>query len=115
MSRMPLTTRGRRGAGYGSSLALALALAGAAFAGSAALSALRQRIAVGRIAYLRFHGGIGKYWGRYTDEALLGWSDWIIEQTRADRPVWAYFNNDPEAHAIHDAQTLRAMVRQAQR
>ena len=39
MSRMPLTTRGRRGAGYGSSLALALALAGAAFAGSAALSA----------------------------------------------------------------------------
>ena len=73
------------------------------------------RIAVGRIAYLRFHGGIGKYWGRYTDEALLGWSDWIIEQSRADRPVWAYFNNDPEAHAIHDAQTLRAMVRQAQR
>ena len=73
------------------------------------------RIAVGRIAYLRFHGGIGKYWGRYTDEALLGWSDWIIEQTRADRPVWAYFNNDPEAQAIHDAQTLRAMVRQAQR
>ena len=39
MSRKPLTTRGRRGAGYGSSLALALALAGAAFAGSAALSA----------------------------------------------------------------------------
>jgi hypothetical protein len=29
--------------------------------------------------------------------------------------VWGYINNDPEAHAIHDAQTLRAMVRQAAR
>jgi uncharacterized protein YecE (DUF72 family) len=29
--------------------------------------------------------------------------------------VWAYFNNDPEAHAIHDARTLRAMARQASR
>jgi uncharacterized protein YecE (DUF72 family) len=26
--------------------------------------------------------------------------------------VWAYFNNDIHGHAIEDAQTLRAMVRQ---
>jgi hypothetical protein len=26
--------------------------------------------------------------------------------------VWAYFNNDIDAHAVHDALTLRAMVRQ---
>ena len=71
------------------------------------------RLAVGPIAYLRFHGGLSKYYGRYTDEALLEWTDWIGEQARAGRAVWAYFNNDPEAHAIHDAQTLRAMVRQA--
>jgi len=71
------------------------------------------RLATGRIAYVRFHGGIGKYWGRYSDEALLGWTDWIVDQARAGRAVWAYFNNDPEAYAIHDAQTLRAMVRQA--
>ena len=73
------------------------------------------RTAIGPIAYLRFHGGISKYWGRYTDEALLEWTDWIAAQVRAGRPVWAYFNNDPEAHAIHDAQTLRSMVRQALR
>lgn len=71
------------------------------------------RLAFGPIAYLRFHGGVSKYWGRYSDAALLGWSDWIIEQAQIGRAVWAYFNNDPEAHAIHDAQTLRAMVRQA--
>ena len=74
-----------------------------------------ERIAVGRAAYVRFHGGAGKYWGRYSDEALLGWTDWLVEQARAGRTVWAYFNNDIQAHAIHDAQTLKAMVAQAVR
>ena len=73
------------------------------------------RVAVGPIAYLRFHGGEGKYWGRYSDKGLIEWADWIAGQTREGRAVWAYFNNDAEAHAVHDAQTLRAMVRQAVR
>jgi len=72
-------------------------------------------IAVGPIAYLRFHGGTGKYQGRYSDKKLSDWTAWIREQVREKRPVWAYFNNDPHAHAIHDAQTLRSMVRQALR
>lgn len=71
------------------------------------------RWVVGPIAYVRFHGGEGKYWGRYSDEGLLGWTDWIMEQAQAGRSVWCYFNNDIEAHAIHDALTLRAMVKQA--
>ena len=72
-----------------------------------------ERIAVGRIAYLRFHGAAGKYWGRYPDETLLSWTDWMVGQARQGRPVWAYFNNDIHAHAIHDAQTLKAMMAQA--
>ena len=36
----------------------------------------------------------------------------MAEQAQAGRTVWAYFNNDAEAHAIHDALTLKAMVRQ---
>lgn len=71
------------------------------------------RIAVGPIAYLRFHGGTGKYSGRYPDKTLAEWTGWIAGQAREGRAVWAYFNNDAHAHAIHDAQTLRAMVRQA--
>jgi uncharacterized protein YecE (DUF72 family) len=71
--------------------------------------------AAGPIAYVRFHGGEGKYWGRYSDEGLLGWTDWIVAQARTGRDVWCYFNNDIEAHAIHDALTLRAMVAQALR
>jgi uncharacterized protein YecE (DUF72 family) len=73
------------------------------------------RLALGPIAYLRFHGSVSKYWGRYPDKALLEATDWIVGQARAGRPVWAYYNNDPEAQAIHDAQTLRSMVRQALR
>ena len=74
-----------------------------------------ERIAVGPVAYVRFHGTEGKYWGRYSDEALLPWAGWMIAEARAGRPVWAYFNNDIHGHAIHDAQTLRSMVRQLAR
>ena len=73
------------------------------------------RLALGPVAYIRFHGGEGKYWGRYPDERLLAWADWIVAEAKAGRPVWAYFNNDPEAHAIEDARTLKAMVRQMRR
>ena len=71
-----------------------------------------ERIAVGPIAYIRFHGGEGKYWGRYSDEGLLSWTDWIVEQVRSGRGVWCYFNNDIHGHAIHDARTLKSMVGQ---
>jgi uncharacterized protein YecE (DUF72 family) len=70
------------------------------------------RIAVGPIAYLRFHGGEGKYWGRYSDDGLLSWTDWIVDQSSQGRSVWCYFNNDIHGHAIHDAQTLKSMVGQ---
>jgi uncharacterized protein YecE (DUF72 family) len=69
----------------------------------------------GPLAYIRFHGGEGKYWGRYPDERLLAATDWMVDQARAGRDVWAYFNNDIHAHAIDDALTLRAMVAQAMR
>lgn len=70
------------------------------------------RWVTGKLAYVRFHGANGKYWGRYHDDALLDWTDWM---TARDRPVWAYFNNDTDAAAIADALTLKAMVRQAAR
>ena len=74
-----------------------------------------DRIAVGRAAYVRFHGGIGKYWGRYSDKALLGWTDWLVEQAKQGRTCWCYFNNDIHGHAIEDARTLKSMVGQMRR
>jgi uncharacterized protein YecE (DUF72 family) len=73
------------------------------------------RWASGRTAYVRFHGTSGRYHGRYSDEALLGWTDWLIEQARGGRSCWCYFNNDIHGHAIEDARTLKAMVRQMSR
>ncbi len=72
---------------------------------------ISPRLVTGRAAYVRFHGTTGKYVGRYPDETLSGWSDWIASEARSGRPVWAYFNNDIHGHAIDDALTLRAMVR----
>ena len=72
-----------------------------------------SRWAVGPVAYVRFHGASGKYWGRYSDNTLLEWADWMKEQAGAGRTVWAYFNNDIHADAIHDALTLKSMLAQA--
>ena len=73
------------------------------------------RWASGRTAYVRFHGAAGKYWGRYSDERLMEWAEWLVEQSRSGRSVWAYFNNDIMGHAIDDAQTLKSMVGQLNR
>jgi uncharacterized protein YecE (DUF72 family) len=88
---------------------------GAAFCVHDMPGSASPRITTGPACYLRFHGGEGKYWGRYSDERLLDWAAWIVDQSRGGRPVWAYFNNDIDGHAIHDALTLRSMLRQLQR
>jgi uncharacterized protein YecE (DUF72 family) len=64
------------------------------------------------VVYVRFHGGEGKYWGRYSDEGLLSWTDWILHQRRSG---WCYFNNDIGGHAIEDARTLKSMMGQMSR
>jgi uncharacterized protein YecE (DUF72 family) len=67
----------------------------------------------GKAAYVRFHGGGGKYWGRYADDVLLDWADWMTEQARSGSPVYGYFNNDIDAAAVQDALALKAMLRQS--
>jgi uncharacterized protein YecE (DUF72 family) len=68
------------------------------------------RVATGRAAYVRFHGGKGKYRGRYPEKQLLDWAAWMSDQAQEGRAVWAYFNNDAEAHAIADARALKTMT-----
>lgn len=41
------------------------------------------------------------------------WADWMTDQAKSGRTMWAYFNNDYGADAVQDALTLRSMVRQA--
>jgi uncharacterized protein YecE (DUF72 family) len=88
---------------------------GVSFCAHDMTGARTERWAAGPIAYVRFHGGEGKYWGRYPDEGLLAWADWLVAEASGGRDVWCYFNNDIYAHAIHDALTLRSMMGQALR
>lgn len=65
------------------------------------------RWASGRTAYVRFHGTGGKYWGRYSAEAMAGWAAWLEEQRSHGRSGWAFFNNDIHGHALEDARALK--------
>lgn len=87
---------------------------GAGFVAHDMKSLVSPRWASGGTAYVRFHG-TGRYVGRYSDEQLLGWTDWVAEQASGGRSVWCYFNNDIHGDAIHDARTLKSMVGQALR
>ena len=65
---------------------------------------------VGPFVYVRFHG-VTKYGGRYGDEELQPWADWLRAEHASGRDVFAYFNNDIGGHAPRDAVRLREMVR----
>lgn len=62
---------------------------------------------VGPLVYVRFHGTTGEYHGSYSDRQLDRWARRLAERVGAGLPVYAYFNNDPEAAAPANALTLR--------
>ena len=88
---------------------------GAGFVSHDLKGLISPRWASGRTAYVRFHGSGGRYSGRYSDDALVEWTDWIVDQARQGRSIWCYFNNDVHGHALDDARTLRLMAGQALR
>jgi uncharacterized protein YecE (DUF72 family) len=61
----------------------------------------------GPFAYYRFHYGVqGTGFG---DDELRFWADHIAA-VKNKRDVYAYFNNDPDGHAVADAERLRALL-----
>ena len=54
--------------------------------------------------YIRFHGKTKWYLYDYSDDELTAWAE-KISQSGAKR-IWAYFNNDREGHAIHNAKAF---------
>src|SRR5438445_9676038 len=54
------------------------------------------RLRVGPFIYVRFHGAShhGRYGGRYNDDALESWAEWLAPHIRDGVAVYAYFNND---------------------
>ena len=65
------------------------------------------RAVTGDTIYVRFHGGTGRYSGRYPDRVLDEWADFLGPQIEAGRHVFAFFNNDIDAQAPTDAVRLR--------
>jgi uncharacterized protein YecE (DUF72 family) len=65
---------------------------------------------VGPFVYVRFHGTSGRYHGSYSDAALLDWAQTLAVRWRSGQPVYAYFNNDPNADATRNAGTLKRML-----
>ena len=70
------------------------------------------RVAMGRVAYVRFHGTLPLYAGGYAERTLRSWAQWLSEQAAAGRDAFAYFNNDADAQAVFDAQKLRRQIGQ---
>jgi uncharacterized protein YecE (DUF72 family) len=65
---------------------------------------------VGPFIYVRFHFGTQKYGGRYADERLDDWADWLAARHEEGTEVFAYFNNDTGGHAPRDAVRLRQRI-----
>jgi uncharacterized protein YecE (DUF72 family) len=105
----------RHGSWYKDEILILLDKYGVGFVAHDLQGLVSPRWASGRTAYVRFHGTGGKYHGRYSDDALLEWTDWIMAQAREGRSVWCYFNNDIHGHALDDARTLKSMVGQMRR
>lgn len=62
------------------------------------------------MVYLRFHGWDNTYAGCFPDEELTWWAKRIQAWQRAGLTVLAYFNNDANAYAVHNAQTLKRLT-----
>lgn len=64
------------------------------------------------LVYVRLHGPSNNwlYAGSYSDDELSWWADRIREWERAGREVYAYFNNDGDGNAVHNARRLRELL-----
>jgi len=63
-----------------------------------------------KFVYLRFHGPGQMFASRYSSEELKPWAERIRKWLDGGRPVYAYFNNDYEGHAVANARMLQRMV-----
>lgn len=60
--------------------------------------------------YVRLHGTESTYGGSYSDSALKRWARRIKKWHTQSLPVYFYFNNDPEGHAVRNAKTLQELL-----
>ena len=62
------------------------------------------------LVYIRFHGLEGGVAHDYTRKELEPWAEYICNQARAGRRVFAYFNNDANVRASNNAKFLMRVL-----
>lgn len=69
--------------------------------------------ATSQLVYVRLHGPDRDhlYAGSYPPSDLAWWADRIREWESRGHSVYAYFNNDGDGNAVHDARGLRTALR----
>jgi uncharacterized protein YecE (DUF72 family) len=60
--------------------------------------------------YLRFHEGTASPWPRYEAAALRGWAGRVARAWPPEATVYAYFNNDQDGAAPHDAAAFARLT-----
>ncbi|WP_175407335.1 DUF72 domain-containing protein [Streptomyces sp. TRM64462] len=63
--------------------------------------------------YVRFHVGRAREWPRYGRQSLETWVRRVADTWAGDEDVYAYFNNDPNGAAVHDAVAFARAARAA--
>lgn len=104
----------RHASWYGEDVLALLDRHGVGFVAHDLAGLISPRWSSGRTAYVRFHGTGGKYWGRYSQEQMQQWAEWLVSQSEAGRSCWAYFNNDIHGHALEDARSLKNALARVQ-
>ena len=56
--------------------------------------------------YLRFHGPVSLYYGKYSSDQLNEWAEKINQWVKQNITVFAYFNNDAHGWAVENALEL---------
>ena len=64
-------------------------------------------VATADFAYIRFHGSAGLYSSCYSDSELADWAKRLSDMAAKLKAVYIYFNNDLEAFAVRNAETIR--------
>ena len=60
--------------------------------------------------YVRFHGPAALYASPYSYEMLDSYAEKFVNWLKEGHVIWAYFNNDVNGYAVHDAQLLKEIV-----
>jgi uncharacterized protein YecE (DUF72 family) len=72
--------------------------------------ATRDVVTSRELAYVRLHGYLALYVGRYPRRSLQRWASRIRALAERARDVFVYFNNDTMAAAPRDAAVLRELL-----